>query len=129
MEFDIRVQPKAGRNSVEIDGDKVTARVTVAPEDGKANDAVVALQSVEKGAYYIAVHAGVQVDDQPAAGRDDFSQNQAEEKGHGSAVEVGAAVLEHDALRIKAANTLNHMEPKAELMGKPRGWKGHQRNL
>ena len=24
MEFDIRVQPKAGRNSVEIDGDKVT---------------------------------------------------------------------------------------------------------
>ena len=41
MEFDIRVQPKAGRNSVEIDGDKVTARVTAAPEDGKANDAVV----------------------------------------------------------------------------------------
>ena len=43
MEFDIRVQPKAGRNSVEIDGDKVTARVTAAPEGGKANDAVVAL--------------------------------------------------------------------------------------
>ena len=30
MEFDIRVQPKAGRNSVEIDGDKVTARVPAA---------------------------------------------------------------------------------------------------
>ena len=43
MEFNIRVQPKAGRNSVEIDGDRVTARVTAAPEDGKANDAVVAL--------------------------------------------------------------------------------------
>lgn len=43
MEFDIRVQPKAGRNSVEIDGDKVTARVTAAPEGGKANDAVVDL--------------------------------------------------------------------------------------
>ena len=43
MEFDIRVQPKAGRNSVEIDGDRVTARVTAAPEGGKANDAVVAL--------------------------------------------------------------------------------------
>ena len=26
MEFDIRVQPKAGRNSVEVNGDKVTAR-------------------------------------------------------------------------------------------------------
>ncbi len=43
MEFNIRVQPKAGRNSVEIDGDKVTAQVTAAPEGGKANDAVVAL--------------------------------------------------------------------------------------
>ena len=43
MEFDIKVQPKAGRNSVEVNGDKVTARVTAAPEGGKANDAVVAL--------------------------------------------------------------------------------------
>ena len=37
MEFNIRVQPKAGRNSVEVNGDKVTARVTAAPEGGKAN--------------------------------------------------------------------------------------------
>ena len=30
MEFDTRVQPKAGRNSVEIDGDRVTAQVGAA---------------------------------------------------------------------------------------------------
>ena len=30
MEFNVRVQPKAGRNSVEIDDDRVTARVTAA---------------------------------------------------------------------------------------------------
>ena len=30
MEFDTRVQPKAGRNSVEVNGDRVTARVTAA---------------------------------------------------------------------------------------------------
>ena len=57
MEFDIKVQPKAGRNSVEIDGDKVTARVTAAPEGGKANDAVVALLAkrlkVAKGKVHI----------------------------------------------------------------------------
>ena len=43
MELDIRVQPKAGRNGVEVDGDRVTVRVTAAPEGGKANAAVVAL--------------------------------------------------------------------------------------
>ena len=43
MEFNIKVQPKAGRNSVEVNGDKVTAQVTAAPEGGKANDAVVSL--------------------------------------------------------------------------------------
>ena len=57
MEFNIRVQPKAGRNSVEIDGDKVTARVTAAPEGGKANDAIVALLAkqlkVSKGRVHI----------------------------------------------------------------------------
>ena len=124
MEFDIRVQPKAGRNSVEIDGDKVTARVTAAPEDGKANDAVVALQSVEKGAYYIAVHAGEQVDDQPAAGRDDFSQNQAEEKGHGSAVEVGAAVLEHDAFEDKGGKYAEPHGAKGRADGEAEGVEG-----
>ncbi|MDE2742386.1 MAG: DUF167 domain-containing protein [Gemmatimonadota bacterium] len=57
MEFNIKVQPKAGRNSVEVNGDKITARVTVAPESGKANDAVVALLAkrlkVAKGRVHI----------------------------------------------------------------------------
>ena len=59
MEFNIRVQPKAkaGRNSVEVNGDRVTARVTAAPEGGKANDAVVALLAkrlkVAKGRVHI----------------------------------------------------------------------------
>ena len=57
MEFNIRVQPKAGRNSVEIDGDRVTARVTAAPEGGKANDAVIVLLAkrlkVAKGRVHI----------------------------------------------------------------------------
>ncbi|MCE2449023.1 MAG: DUF167 domain-containing protein [Candidatus Latescibacteria bacterium] len=57
MEFDIRVQPKAGRNSVEVNGDTITARVTAAPADSKANDAVVALLAkrlkVAKGRVHI----------------------------------------------------------------------------
>ena len=57
MEFDIRVQPKAGRNSVEVNGDTITARVTAAPADGKANDAMVALLAkrlkVAKGRVHI----------------------------------------------------------------------------
>ena len=47
MELDIRVQPRASRNSIEVDGErpdvKIVVRVTAAPEGGKANDAVVAL--------------------------------------------------------------------------------------
>lgn len=47
MKLDIRVQPRASRNSIEIDGErpdvKIIVRVTAAPEGGKANDAVVAL--------------------------------------------------------------------------------------
>lgn len=52
MEFNIRVQPRASRNAIEIDGErpdvkppggKIIVRVTAAPEGGKANDAVVAL--------------------------------------------------------------------------------------
>lgn len=45
----IRVQPKAGRNAIEVAGDKVTLRVTAAPEGGKANDAVVALLAKRLG--------------------------------------------------------------------------------
>lgn len=47
MELDIRVQPRASRNAIEVDGErpdvKIIVRVTAAPESGKANDAVVAL--------------------------------------------------------------------------------------
>ena len=47
MELDIRVHPRASRNSIEIDGEhpdvRIVVRVTAAPEGGKANEAVVAL--------------------------------------------------------------------------------------
>jgi len=43
MRLNIRVQPKAKRDVIEVDGDRVVVRVTAAPEDGKANYAVVAL--------------------------------------------------------------------------------------
>ena len=43
MELDIRVQPRASRNAIEVDGERITVRVTAVPESGKANDAVVAL--------------------------------------------------------------------------------------
>ena len=49
MELDIRVQPRASRNAVEIDGERITVRVTAAPESGKANDAVVALLAKRLG--------------------------------------------------------------------------------
>ena len=44
MELEIRVHPKAKRNAIEVsDTDDVTVRVTAAPDNGKANDAVIAL--------------------------------------------------------------------------------------
>lgn len=44
MNLDIRVQPRANRNSVEIGADgTVRVRVTAPPDRGKANDAVVKL--------------------------------------------------------------------------------------
>ena len=43
MQLDIRVQPRASRNAIEVDGERITVRVTAAPESGKANAAVVAL--------------------------------------------------------------------------------------
>ena len=50
MELNIRVQPKARRNSIEVGDDgKVVVRVTTAPEGGKANDAVVALLAKQLG--------------------------------------------------------------------------------
>ncbi|MCI0790334.1 MAG: DUF167 domain-containing protein [Chloroflexi bacterium] len=49
MQMKISVQPKAGRNAIEVAGDKVTVRVTAAPEGGKANDAVVELLAKRLG--------------------------------------------------------------------------------
>ena len=49
LELDIRVQPRASRNAVEIDGERITVRVTAPPESGKANDAVVALLAKRLG--------------------------------------------------------------------------------
>ena len=50
MDLQIRVRPRAGRNTVEIgDGGQVTVRVTAAPERGRANRAVVALLAKELG--------------------------------------------------------------------------------
>ena len=43
MDFEVRVKPKSGRNRIEMDGDRITVRVTAPPEDGRANDAVVKL--------------------------------------------------------------------------------------
>ena len=79
MEFDIRVQPKAGRNCVEIDGDKVTARVTAAPEDGKANDAVVALLAKRLSGRQVSPQLGALAED------------------HANTADVANAVLPRDA--------------------------------
>ena len=55
--LDVRVRPKAGRNSVEVDGGRVIVRVTAAPEGGRANDAAAALLAkrlkVAKGRVHI----------------------------------------------------------------------------
>ena len=49
LELDIRVQPRASRNAIEVDGERITVRVTAAPESGKANDAVVSLLAKRLG--------------------------------------------------------------------------------
>ena len=49
MELDIRVQSRASRNAIEVDGERITVRVTAAPESGKANDAVVSLLAKRLG--------------------------------------------------------------------------------
>lgn len=42
-EIAVRVTPRASRNAVTLDGETIRVRVTVVPEDGKANAAVVKL--------------------------------------------------------------------------------------
>lgn len=39
----VRVTPRASRNAVMLDGEAIRVAVTVVPEGGKANDAVVKL--------------------------------------------------------------------------------------
>ena len=45
--IELRVQPRARRTALEATGDALKAAVTAPPEDGKANDAVIALLSEE----------------------------------------------------------------------------------
>jgi len=49
MQLNVRVQPKAKRNVIEVYDDRVVVRVTAAPEGGKANDAVVTLLAKKLG--------------------------------------------------------------------------------
>lgn len=50
MNLQIRVVPRANRNSIEVGSDgQIKIRVTAAPERGKANDAVIALLSKRIG--------------------------------------------------------------------------------
>lgn len=48
-EIRVRVTPKASRERVEVEGAQIRVYVTVVPEDGKANAAVVALLARELG--------------------------------------------------------------------------------
>ena len=45
--MELRVQPRARRTALEIAAGALKASVTAPPEDGKANDAVIALLSQE----------------------------------------------------------------------------------
>jgi len=45
--IELRVQPRARRTALEAAGEGLKASVTAPPEDGKANDAVIALLSQE----------------------------------------------------------------------------------
>lgn len=47
--LDVRVQPRASRSSIEVQDGGVLVRVTAAPENGRANDAVVALLAKRLG--------------------------------------------------------------------------------
>ncbi len=47
--FALRVQPRARREGLEVDGDRLTARVNAPPVDGRANDAVRRMLSAALG--------------------------------------------------------------------------------
>ena len=47
--IELRVTPKAARNAVIVDGDRLKVSVTTVPEGGKANAAVVKLLSKALG--------------------------------------------------------------------------------
>ncbi|WP_018001006.1 DUF167 domain-containing protein [Paracoccus sp. N5] len=48
-EIAVRVTPRASRNAVVLDGETIRVLVTVVPEDGKANAAVVKLLAKAMG--------------------------------------------------------------------------------
>jgi uncharacterized protein (TIGR00251 family) len=48
-EIAVRVTPRASRNAVVVDGEMLRVTVTVVPEDGKANAAVIKLLSKALG--------------------------------------------------------------------------------
>jgi hypothetical protein len=47
--FVLRVQPRARRAGLEVEGDRLLARVTAPPVDGRANDAVRRLLAAALG--------------------------------------------------------------------------------
>ena len=49
QDLQVRVTPKAGRNTVTVVGDQIKVAVTAAPENGKANDAVRELLATALG--------------------------------------------------------------------------------
>lgn len=49
MILDARVMPRASRNAIETDGQRLIARVTAAPDGGRANAAVEALLAKRLG--------------------------------------------------------------------------------
>ena len=74
--IELRVQPRARRTALEATSDALKAAVTAPPEDGKANDAVIALLAGEwrlpKSAFAVIKGASarsktVSVDGEPAA--------------------------------------------------------------
>ncbi len=54
----VRVTPNASREQVTVDGSRYVIRVTVPPEDGKANKAVTKLSGQGAADRAIAVDAG-----------------------------------------------------------------------